>query len=398
MPSLPLTQLDERLLAADLDNRMFTLTFAQPLPIKDLLLLLVRGTNLSIVPDPAISGSFIGELKNVTVRQALGLILPPLGLSYTVDGSFIRVIRREPETRLFDVNYIASVRTAASRVGTDLSDQSGSFANVSTATSGDIFADLTRGVHTLLSERATFNIDRKAGLLQVTDFPERLDRVAVYLEAVLDRAQRQVQIDARIVEVELNDDKAHALDWSALTQAMTTAGAGAAGRTLAGLRFTDMPRFMMALAAQGTVSLLASPRLLAMNNEPAILRASSPSSPGTSEDATGLSSIESLTLSVTPQIAPGGIVTLSLSPILTLRSPSDDTKTIAATRESDTLARVADGETIVLSGFGRDRETREKKAAGLKGGWFGRASVVTRKHVELLILLTPKILNAVSTQ
>src|SRR3989442_12612275 len=79
MPTLPLTQLDERGPAADLDNRALTLTFAQPVAVKDLLLLIVRGTTLSIVPDPAISGSFIGELKNVTVRQALELILAPLG-------------------------------------------------------------------------------------------------------------------------------------------------------------------------------------------------------------------------------------------------------------------------------------------------------------------------------
>src|SRR3954465_5803407 len=110
MPVLPLTQLDERALAADLDSRTFTLTFAQPVPVRDLLLLLVRGTTLSMVPDPSISGSFIGELKNVTVRQALGLILQPLGLDYTVDGSFIRVFHREAETRLFDINYIAATR------------------------------------------------------------------------------------------------------------------------------------------------------------------------------------------------------------------------------------------------------------------------------------------------
>src|SRR5450755_4603134 len=73
LPILPLTQLDERALAADLDNKAFTLTFAQPVPIRDLLLLLVRGTTLSMIPDPEIAGSFIGELKNVSVRQALGL-------------------------------------------------------------------------------------------------------------------------------------------------------------------------------------------------------------------------------------------------------------------------------------------------------------------------------------
>ena len=45
-----------------------------------------------------------------------------------------------------------------------------------------MFEELANGVRTLLTERATFNVDRKAGLLQVTDFPERLDRVAIYLE------------------------------------------------------------------------------------------------------------------------------------------------------------------------------------------------------------------------
>jgi type II secretory pathway component GspD/PulD (secretin) len=59
--------------------------------------------------------------------------------------------------------------------------------------------------------------------------------------------------------------------------------------------------------------------------------------------------------------------------------------------QSDMIARVADGETIVVAGFGRDRETRERKSAGVTGGWFGRSTVVTRKHVELVVLLTPRI-------
>ena len=110
LPPLPLTQLDERVLAGDLDNRAFTLTFAQPVPVRDLLLLLVRGTSLSIVPDPSVNGTFIGELKNVTVRQALGLILRPLGFDYALDGGVVRVFRREAETRIFDLNYIATER------------------------------------------------------------------------------------------------------------------------------------------------------------------------------------------------------------------------------------------------------------------------------------------------
>ena len=204
MPPLPLTQLDNRAQSPDLDNRAFSLTFAQPVAINDVLLLLVRGTNLSVVPDPSIGGSFIGDLKAVTIRQALGLILRPLGLDFTVDGGVIHVFRREPETRLFAADYLAAERTGDASIGIDPAARAnGSYARVTTSVKGDVFADIAKGVQGLLSNRGTFNVDRKAGLVQVTDFPERLDRVGAYLEAVSDRVLRQVQIEARIVEVEL---------------------------------------------------------------------------------------------------------------------------------------------------------------------------------------------------
>ena len=126
MPTLPLTQLDERGPATDLDNRALTLTFAQPVPVKDLLLLLVRGTNLSLIPDPGITGAFIGELKNVTIRNALDSILPPLGLDYLVDRGFIHVFARERDTRLFDIDYIAAERSATSTLGGRAVDPGGS--------------------------------------------------------------------------------------------------------------------------------------------------------------------------------------------------------------------------------------------------------------------------------
>jgi hypothetical protein len=271
MPTLPLTQLDERALAADLDNRTFTLTFAQPVPVRELLLLLVRGTSLSIVPDPSISGSFIGELKNVTVRQALALILPPLGLQYSVDGTFVRVSARAPETRIFDINYAATERTGTATIGGDGAARSAVM--VSSSTKTDVFADLANGMRTLLSEHATFNVDRKAGLLQVTDFPERLDRVSVYLDAVHDRVLRQVQIDARVIEVELNDEKATGVDWSAVVADQVgdiLPGQRPAVRpSLTGLRVTDLTKLLASLAAQGTVSVHRSHRRADIERDPA---------------------------------------------------------------------------------------------------------------------------------
>ena len=274
MPALPLTQLDDRVRAGDLDNRAFTLTFAQPVPVRDLLLLLVRGTNLSIIPDPAISGTFIGELKNVTVRQSLGLILRPLGLDYALDGGIVRVFRREPETRMFDLNYIATERVGASTVGGD--GGPGTRASVTSSTKGDVFEDLAKGVRGLLTEHATFNVDRKAGLLQVTDFPERLERVSLYLDAVQDRVQRQVQIDARVIEIEPTDAKAPGVDWATVARRMSGAATAdvpvATRQTMNGLRVTDVAKLLAALGEQGAVTMVANPRLLTLNNEPGIVR------------------------------------------------------------------------------------------------------------------------------
>ncbi len=137
-----------------------------------------------------------------------------------------------------------------------------------------------------------------------------------------------------------------------------------------GLRVTDVGRLLGLLGEQGTVTVIATPRLLTLNNEPSIVR-------------TG-----TLSLSVTPQISADSILTLSLTPI------------VAAPEvvETDMLARIGDGETLVVSGFTIDRATRKKKAAGICGGWFGRGTETIHKHVELVILLTAKIVAGASAQ
>jgi type II secretory pathway component GspD/PulD (secretin) len=378
MPTLPLTQIDDRLPAADLDNRTFALTFAQPVAIRDLLLLLVRGTSLSMIPDPGISGAFIGELKNVTVRQALDLILQPLGLDYRVDGGFIRVFKREPEMRLFDVNYIATERTGTVATGTGV--QGGSTAQVSSRTATDVFSDLAKGVQPLLSERASFSLDRKAGLLQVIDFPERLDRVAVYLDAVHDRVHRQVQIDVRVVEVQLTNAAAQTIDWNAVAPAGPPAAGGSP--TLTSVHVSDVARLLTALEGQGKVTTIAGTRLRTLNNETAILRAASDIQVRTKQDrVTDPVLTDGLTVTVTPQIGSDGSVMLSLSPMLTLGSSDGGKLAGRSSGEADMLARLADGETMVVGGFSHSSS-------------FGRSPGGTSRRTEVLVLLTPKILHA----
>jgi len=212
---LAVTQLDERQEGGDLDGtRPVSITLSDPTPIVDLLLMLVRNTRLSVVPDPDVQGTFRGELKDVTLRQALEMILQPHGFDYSVQGNLVRVFKRRLETRRFDLNYVVTRRSGSRTLAASNSitpsasgmnqmtggTQQGSSAEVTGKDDGDIFSDLATGVQTLLSPEGRFNMDKKAAMLQATDYPDRLDQIQLYVEAVQNRATRQVQIQAKGIE------------------------------------------------------------------------------------------------------------------------------------------------------------------------------------------------------
>lgn len=400
---LPLTTLDDRGPAADLDGpRRIALSLAGPLPLRDMLLLLVNGTPLSIVTDDSVEGTFIGDLKDLTMRQALEAVLFPRDLDYDVKGSLIRVFAHKQATRLFDVNFVnqrrtwqRAVRGAATAVG---GSQPPSMELLSSGGS-DNFEELGSGVKALLSDTGRMHVDRSAGLVQVTDFSNRLDQVAVYVEAVQLRTTRQVRIDARVFEVTLTDPAALSIDWKAA--GVRTGGDGA--RT-AGLTIVDPAAFITAIGQQGAVTMIAAPQIVAMNNEPAVMRvgtqnvyfetASHLDQKGRSERTSSASTVlEGLTLMVTPQIAGDGAVQLSVAPTYAERTGQAKSATgelypLLHVSEADTLVRVRDGDTVVISGFLRDR-TRSKPGTGL-ASYFGAQSHETVKS-ELVILLTPVV-------
>src|SRR6266540_3195198 len=256
LPSAPVTQLDEQQGHPDLDNRRFSLSFAQPTPISDILLLLVSDTNLSLIPSPALDQTFIGELKNVTLREALDLILEPLGLDYSVRGNVIRVFPRELETRLYSIDYVITRRAGSRSMsastgagaggggtaagaggaadgaitagggggaagGTGGGGGGGSSSSVGGNDAPDLFGDLQAGITNLLSPDGKFNLDRTSALLQVTDRTSRLDLIEQYLDASMLRATRQVQIEAKVIEVELRDEFSAGINWKAVLGSLT---------------------------------------------------------------------------------------------------------------------------------------------------------------------------------
>jgi MSHA biogenesis protein MshL len=367
---LPAIQLEtER--DARLDAPRFSLGFSRPTSIADVLLLLVRDTRLSVVPDPGLNQRFIGELKNVTLREALDLILEPLGLDYAVRGQVIRVFPRELETRLFSIDHVITQRRGRRTLG--------GASGITSTDAPDLYADLDGAIRALLSTEGRVNVDRTAALVQVTDRASRLARVEQYLEAVMHRAMRQVQIDARVVEVELRDATSNGIDWSAVMAAVpqspTAPPRTASGVTLA-LAATNPSALFDALAMQGAVRVLSNAVVPAMNNQPAMMRVATE----------GRASADGVTLSITPLIAADGLIHMSISASVSrpiaAGEPAPGAAPPVIVREADTIVRVRQGETVLITGLVHDAAAT--KTSDDTGG--------TRRKTDLVILLTPTVL------
>ncbi|HEV3214734.1 MAG TPA: hypothetical protein VGZ27_03380, partial [Vicinamibacterales bacterium] len=359
------------------------------------------------------------------------------GLDYSVQGNLIRVFKRRVETRIYDLNYVITRRSGSRSLAASTSlsfpagsntagiaDQagagmnSGSSAQVTGSDAGDIFADLSAGIQTLLSPDGRFNLDRKAALLQASDYPDRLDKVALYLDAVQNRATRQVSIQAKVIEVVLNDEFAAGLDWNrivhqagnSVSSTQKVVPTEAAGTFTAGLSIKDFPGLLNALATQGKVNVLASPRVNALNNEPAIMRVGTQDvffkTTSLVDPTTGRilqttvepqAITEGVVLIVTPQIAGDGMINLSISPSLTERtgqavSRLGDKVPILSVLAADTLVRVHENETIVIAGLMNEPALKgQARAPGIRG-LFRRDSHHKGK-TDLLILLTPTIMT-----
>ena len=356
---LPVTRLEDRPRAERLDaGRTFSLRLTNPVPVGELLLQLVRDTPFSVAVAAGVEGSFVGELKDVSLAQALDLVLRPLELDFAVEGTSITVFPRRMETRLFDVNHVSTVRAGRRTSG-------GEAAAITSTDGADLFVELSEGVRMLLSPSGRFNLDRKPALLQVTDFPDRLDRVGLYVEAVEQRVTRQVEIVGRVIEVELAPGFDAGLDWPAILAQV--GGGGPTGRVLDARRVDAL---VEALRTQGTLRVLASPRVRALNNEPVLMRMASEGAMAAPAAPAGVAApgpVPGVTLSVTPQIAADGIIQMSIAPRVATRTAGVSQVEL---REVDTLVRLRSDETVVISGLMQSRD-----------------GVTT----DLVILLTPRL-------
>ena len=385
----------------------FDLSVAQA-PAQQVFLSIASGSRYSMLVSPEVSGNVTVTLKNVTVREALDALRDLYGYDYRVQGTRISIQPNTEQTRIFQVNYLAgrrhgstemrvtsgSITNGSNSAGNGAAVASGSggttgsanggttagapSSRISTESDNDFWADLRTTLTAIVGSEGTKKVivNAHSGVIAVRGLPADIRNAESYLRMTQLIVERQVMIEAKIIEVQLNDSFASGVNWAAFRGARGRLsvgqaapgtvlsptgliGTGATGvdattGTLAdpllaaiagsnlvtsaanlgsvfGLAFQsqDFAALLQLLETQGNVQVLSSPRIATINNQKAVLKVGTDeffvTSVSTSTTSSANNSVTSPTISVqpffsgialdvTPQISDGDSIILHLHP------------------------------------------------------------------------------------
>jgi MSHA type pilus biogenesis protein MshL len=430
--------------------------------IREVLMAVSKQTTFNIVVDPDVQGKVTVDLKNVSLSEALDTLTDLLDLTYKVKQNVIRVSKSAPETRIFSLQYVNLKRTGVSSTSAQIGAAGGGVSGtpgvattagpvavgvggtttagtagatsgqtaVTTSTDTDLWKDIEAGVGKLLSPAGKMVVDRQGGNILVADFSRFLDRIASFLESVEGSVQRQVLIEARIVEVTLTGEYRFGLNWGAIAKAGALQGAStaSAGRILGqqlapdtkgfqiGVTSTDFALLLDVLSKQGELNVLSSPKLATLNNQTALIRAGTdevffetriqetPSLTGTqtTKTVTPRTVTIGVVLGITPQISSDGTVVLHIRPTVTekrgeAKSVIGDAFPILDVREADMVVRAREGQVVVIGGLMQEKKSDEESKVPILGdlpgiGRLFRSTTQERRKTELVVLLSPTVM------
>ena len=196
-------------------------------PAKQVFMAIVSGTRYSVLVHPDVSGNISLTLKDVTVFDALEAIREMYGYDYKVDGTRIYIQPLTLQTRLFQVSYltgqrdgksslrVASGSVADSAVTTGMTgphrrpaaNSNRDSSKVTMTSNTDFWDELSSALKAIVGDEKgrSVVISPMSGVIVIRAMPDELKNVAAYLKASQISIDRQVILEAKIVEVQLND-------------------------------------------------------------------------------------------------------------------------------------------------------------------------------------------------
>ena len=433
---------------------------------------LVKGTEYSAAIHPSVAGNLTLNLTDVTLDEVLAVAQDMYGYDIEKRGKVIQVYPAGLRTVTIPVDYLQVKRSgrslttittgtisnsdnsSSSSSSSDSSNSSNS-SNTSNSTSNggteiettsesDFWPQLEAAVAHLIGsgEGQSVVVTPQASVITVRAYPDEIREVREFLGISQKRLQRQVILEAKIMEVTLSDGYQQGISWSNLSKSIGSGGVvverpggtlppldaissllgGQTNVTISDGSFEAVLSFM---DTQGDLNVLSSPRVTAANNQKAVIKVGTDeyyvtdlsSSVGSGDNANVAPEVEltpffsGISLDVTPQIDDKGSVFLHVHPAVIEVEEEVKELNLGSTtglvqlplakssiRESDSVIRAKDGDVVVIGGLMKSNTSDVTSKVPFLGDipalghLFRNTSQLTQK-TELVILLKPTIVG-----
>ncbi len=438
-------------------------------PLDELLFTLARDAKINIDVHPGLSGQVTLNAIDQSLLQILDRIAAQVPIRYRFEDELLVVEPDQPYLRSYYIDYVNLTRSSttsnsistqiATTGGSAVEDSSGggggggsnasnnSSTSVQSASQNDFWIDLQTSIAGMLgiegedgNAEISVIISSETGMLTVRATNTQHLMIQEYLDRMMSSAKRQVLIEATVVEVELNDNYQFGVDWSAINDN----GTGISfTQDLLGSSLSQSPVFTIdylsnnswgsiastvkMLQEFGNVKVLSSPKIMAINNQTALLKVVENVVYFTLEADTVLNDSQSQTtftstphtvavgffMSVTPQVSREEAVILNVRPTISRVTGfvNDPNPALAVNdiesripqiqvREMESVLRVRSGQIAVLGGLIQD--TVNLQDQGLPGltelDVIGDAFTYRNnqlKKSELVIFLRPRVVASI---
>lgn len=449
---------------------------------------LVQDTPVNVVVHPDVDGVISLNLKNVTIEEVLEVARDVYGYEYQKNRAGYYILPARLQSRIFNVSYLNVARKGesntrvssgqftsgesdsedgnrgvnngnrsnTSRGGSGRNYAAAASSKIETQSESDFWKGLEETIYVLIGARdgRSVVVNSQSGIVVVRAMPGELRDVENFLNSAQSNLHRQVIIEAKVLEVQLNDQHQAGINWALLRTngrdvfgnqleifdgtselavnpgSVPTAGLNSTrnlpgfGNIFAiGAASDDFTYIIRLLDQQGSVNVLSSPRVSTVNNQKAVIKVgsdeffvteiSSTTTTGTATTTTPQIILtpffSGIALDVTPQINDKQEVILHIHPAIS--EVVDQVKDItvagqdqslplafSTVRESDSIVRAMNGQVIVIGGLMQNQQTKVDAGVPVlsKIPILGRLFKQTQdviKRSELVILLKPIVIG-----